>query len=112
MSSVSTESSRWVQPFRGIVILLRSVGDRCGRKPPAGSKVYRGVNPEPSLVRMTSKMTADVTVPPSGLDIDSFPSKEPSVERPCSRSEECQCRPNTCQQNIGRQISMLRKDVP
>jgi hypothetical protein len=62
---------------------------------------------------MISKMTiADVTVPPSGVDIDSFPSKEPSVERPCSRSEECQCRPNTCQRNIGRQISMLRKGVP
>jgi hypothetical protein len=55
---------------------------------------------------------ADVTVPPSGLDIDFFPSKEPSVERPRSRSEECQCRPNTCQQSTRRQIFMLRKGVP
>src|SRR6202020_2983822 len=89
------------------------VGDRPGRKLPAGSKVYGDLNPEPSLIRMISKMSiAYVTIPPSGLDIDSFPSKEPSVERPCSRSEECQCRPNTCQQNIGRQISMLCKGVP
>jgi hypothetical protein len=101
-------------PFRGSLYHpVRSVVDRRGRKLPARSKVYGDLNPEPSLIRMISKMTiADVTVRPSGPDIDSFPSKEPSVERPCSRSEECQCRPNTCQRNIGRQISMLRQGVP